>query len=225
MTDAAAMPEARGKRRKQGATRAMLVEACVDLIREEGVSALTTQRVAHRAGISQPGFYNHFDNIDGLLREAVDRVYGDMARRQTEARRKVLEAYQHPEETIRPENVRRGLESTLGVVLDEPRFAELFLRYAGDPTLLGGAAKAIADRARDETIEDIWALSMRMGSRPEDYARVAVYTEQMLALYYNAAVQILGHRYSRALVIDATTEALVALGTALNEALARDASR
>jgi AcrR family transcriptional regulator len=50
-------------------TKTAVVQAAVDLINEEGPSALTLNRLAEKLAIRTPSLYNHVDGLPGLQRE------------------------------------------------------------------------------------------------------------------------------------------------------------
>ena len=76
-----AKPEQRVTRAQQrAATRAAVLQATADCLIEEGYSALTTRRVAERAGVAQSTLMHHFPTRETLLVEAV----GSLALRQAE---------------------------------------------------------------------------------------------------------------------------------------------
>lgn len=209
------------KRRKSGETRTLLINACIDLIRSEGLMALSTERVTRAAHISQPGFYNHFKNVDALLEVAVTDVLTEMADRQSRLRREAMQAQSTLAARLQPAPTRALLERMLDVFVSEPTFAHLYLRYRFDPTVLGGAIARVARKVEEDMIADNWALSLIAGTRPEHYDRVAVYTEQANALYYRAGEQLLHGRYDRELILEKLTSASVALNRQLVEELVR----
>ncbi|MCU1486740.1 MAG: putative TetR-family transcriptional regulator [Actinomycetia bacterium] len=53
-------------------TRASIREALVALVEEEGLPALTHQRVAERAGIGRATIYRHCPTVEALVNEAMD---------------------------------------------------------------------------------------------------------------------------------------------------------
>ncbi|WP_409484347.1 TetR/AcrR family transcriptional regulator [Arsenicicoccus dermatophilus] len=48
-------------------TRAALVEAAVELLRDEGLAALSADAIAARAGVSRRTFFNYFPTTDAVL--------------------------------------------------------------------------------------------------------------------------------------------------------------
>src|ERR1041385_42792 len=59
-------------------TRQRLVQAVIDIVRGDGLGALTTVEITRRAGIAQPGFYKHFPNVDACLEEATKQMLEGM---------------------------------------------------------------------------------------------------------------------------------------------------
>jgi len=56
---------------QRAATRRALIEATAECLVEEGYAALTTRRVAERAGVAQSTLMHHFETREALLVEAV----------------------------------------------------------------------------------------------------------------------------------------------------------
>jgi AcrR family transcriptional regulator len=61
----------RGDRREK--TRARLIEAASELIREHGYEAFTLESVASRAGVTRRTIYDHFRNKDDLIVAVISR--------------------------------------------------------------------------------------------------------------------------------------------------------
>ena len=67
--------------------RAQLLRTALEVIRTDGVAAVTLSRVAEAAGVSKPVAYDHFGSADGLLIAlyvTIDREQGDALRRALE---------------------------------------------------------------------------------------------------------------------------------------------
>jgi len=201
--------ETRGRRRT-GETRGLLIDACVELVRAKGLAAVTVPRVARAAGISPQGFYKHFGNTDALLRVAVAGVMETQIERQTAAQ--IERLYDMSAERLASEEERRALvDDMLTILLSDPRFAELYLRYRSDPTVFDGLVTAIDRRVRDANTAFYWEIAQRLGAVPGDYPRVATFAETIVTLYYQAAEMMLSGRYERELVIDSTNDAITAV--------------
>lgn len=55
-------------------TRARILEAAINTLIEEGYSGLSMNKIAKRAGIAQPSFYVHFENMDQLFAAMAENV-------------------------------------------------------------------------------------------------------------------------------------------------------
>jgi AcrR family transcriptional regulator len=63
------------RQRRSAATVEALVEAAARILADEGAAALTTNRVAKRAGVSIGSLYQYFPNRFALLRALVEREH------------------------------------------------------------------------------------------------------------------------------------------------------
>jgi AcrR family transcriptional regulator len=70
MIDEAAPPR-RTRAAQRAATRLALIDATIDCLSEEGYAALTTRRIAERAGVAQSTLMHHFETREALLVEAI----------------------------------------------------------------------------------------------------------------------------------------------------------
>jgi AcrR family transcriptional regulator len=59
---------------QRAATRQAVIDATIDCLMRDGYAALTTRRVADRAGIAQSTVMHHFETREALLVEAVIQV-------------------------------------------------------------------------------------------------------------------------------------------------------
>lgn len=120
----------RKRRRSREQTRDRMLEAAVDLLRNEGLPSLTTVRVTKEAGIVQSGFYAHFKNPEHLQRELADR-----------AGRELREAIAAWMATLRAPGDDTPLAARYREVLDlfqrEQALVDLFLRYRRSHSPLG----------------------------------------------------------------------------------------
>lgn len=201
-----------GRRGKQGETRARLIRVTIELLRVEGLAALTTSRITKAAGIAQPGFYAHFKNVDELVSTSVLEVLDEMRRKTSETRRAAFGRLQHYEDLRNIKLMRAAFEDGLEVLLGDPTFAELLLRYRRDPSLLGGLMRSAMNRVREDITEDIWRTAQAFGFREEHYKQVAFWSEQVLALYFTAAEALLDGRFDdRGAIIDSITQSSFAI--------------
>ncbi len=193
-----------GRRGKQGETRARLIQVTIELLRQEGLPALTTSRIARAAGIAQPGFYAHFKNVDDLVRTAISQVIDEIRAKIRGVRKRAFDRLQHVKDIANFEISRAMYADILDAFLSDPAFAHLFLRYRRDPSLLGGYMRQAAKRVREDITQDMWRNAQAVGFRPEHQQLVAFWSEQMLGLYFAAAEALLDGRYAedRQMVVD-----------------------
>ena len=84
MTAAASKPR-RTQAERRAATRAALLQAAIDTLVEEGYAAMTTRRVAERAGVSQGTQMHYFPTknafVGAALRHLAERIAGEILAR------------------------------------------------------------------------------------------------------------------------------------------------
>lgn len=64
---------------RAAATRESIIDATIDCLVDEGYPALTTRRVAERAGVAQSTLMHHFETREALLVEAVSHLVARLA--------------------------------------------------------------------------------------------------------------------------------------------------
>jgi AcrR family transcriptional regulator len=64
----------RVSREKAEENRERILKAASRLFRERGIEAAGVHDVTRAAGLTQGGFYRHFDSKEGLVAEAVEQV-------------------------------------------------------------------------------------------------------------------------------------------------------
>jgi len=62
------------------ATVEAILQASTELIADHGMSALTTRKIADRAGISVGSLYEYFENKEEIHKQAIDRLIDDAVR-------------------------------------------------------------------------------------------------------------------------------------------------
>lgn len=123
--------QGRKRRRSREQTRDRMLEAAVELLRNEGLPSLTTVRVTKEAGIVQSGFYAHFKNPEHLQQELADRV-GRELREQMATWMAALRAGGDE-----PGELAGRYVEMLSHFRDDKEVIDLFLRYRRSATPLG----------------------------------------------------------------------------------------
>lgn len=126
-------------------TRQRLIDAAIDVLRAEGLQGLSTRKLARMAGISQPSFYVHFQDMDGLVTAAgeqvADRLRGWL-RHWREAEAAGVGASRRP--------------PLAAAATAQPAFIKLLMRHRRDDTSpLGKVAARFFEVLREELRSDI----------------------------------------------------------------------
>lgn len=173
----------RPSRGTREATRERLVQAAIDLIRQGGVSAVSTVSVTQAAGFAQSSFYMHFANVDECLKAAAKQV-GERLRVFIAATR----------QEVQDRGEKEHFQTVLNLFLQERQFAELLLRHRHDSSALGQILGQIMEQIRTDLVADLWQLAQEMGVGEEDYDRVLLQSEFILASVLAAGEALLAGR-------------------------------
>lgn len=106
-------------------TRRKLLDAIVKILHADGPTALTTQRIADVAGVSQPTFYTHFADLDAALDVAAAELGEQLLGRMAAAAPSLDEP--DPRQAMRV-----SFRAFVDAVLADKRLAEIFLRHRRD---------------------------------------------------------------------------------------------
>jgi AcrR family transcriptional regulator len=162
-----ANPRRRPKGDKRDRTRARILEAARDLIREKGFDHTTVQEVARRAGMSNGAVYGNFKNRDDLF-AAIGPAYW-------------------PRVTVR---VEPGADfATIMRALAEATIAALPERGRAAPARLTGLAYALTNEGLQARSEEIAAASY---AAAVDWWRRAIPDEHQLPMPAEVLVRVLG---------------------------------
>jgi AcrR family transcriptional regulator len=189
-----------------------LIQVAIELVRSEGLAALTTSRITRAAGIAQPGFYAHFRNVEEVLQTAVMQVIDDMRSKVSSTRRRSLERLRQAQGIARVDAMRAMFEDVIEAFLSEPAFAELLLRYRRDTSPLGTTMRRVMERIRSDVTEDLWRNVQAAGFGDEHRPFVALWADQVLSLYFAGAEALLDGRYTdKRMVIDSLARSAFAI--------------
>ncbi len=155
-------------------TRQRLIQAALDIVRGDGLGALTTVEITRRAGIAQPGFYKHFPNVDACLEEATKQALDGMRETFNAMRRRIKNRTDLDE-------VAAHFEAVLDAVYVDRPFNELITRYRRDPSPLGKAIREVEERVTRDFTDELWAELRKAGLRPEHRGDVELLSEILFA--------------------------------------------
>jgi TetR/AcrR family transcriptional regulator, fatty acid biosynthesis regulator len=130
-------------------TRRRLIDGAIDILRQEGVAAATTGRIASAAGLKQPSFYVHFADRDEILHAAA-----------VEIGQRMIEKLQGELSRIDTADARRSIRAAHAAIVDtflaEPELTRIFLRHrTDDGTVLGRAFRRLLDEARGQLVDSL----------------------------------------------------------------------
>lgn len=147
-------------------TMATIVEAAREILMKQGVDAVTTRRVAERAGVAVGTLYQYFPNRDAILMQLAHRIMNDES---TQARPELFHLYHHSLREFMGALYERTVaieRKLLGLGTD---FHQRFARYlqftsqvspqgnneAPDPEqLIAAMSKVLADHPEEATETD-----------------------------------------------------------------------
>lgn len=158
MVDSQPLPSTK---RVKGQTRQRLLDVALDILDREGEAGLTTTRVAQAAGVAQPTFYVHFDDMDHLLRELVRQLW---AERRTGSR--------PTRDTVRRATSRQAVRdlfrATVESLVAHPGVLRLVVRSRLDPTgPLGAYTRAEYAISLDNLADTLAATGVPHATRAE----------------------------------------------------------
>lgn len=136
------------RREAKAQTKQRLIDAMLEILHESGPLALTTGRIAERAGLAQPTFYVHFPDLDRAIEMAADEA-GARLIRILASQRAVLAS----EETSAGAGgrLRRAFRAALDGFAADQQVTELFLRHRRDTASpFGQRFRAVLATGRDQ---------------------------------------------------------------------------
>ncbi len=184
-----------GRRRRGAAPTDVenrIIEATLALMREDGVTGLTTVAIARRAGIHQPNFYAYYPNIDACLVAAARRIADHLRRVDTASFRNVRHAVERGEPHME-ENVAYHA-ALLDLLLEEPRWSELYFRHKNDASAYGAELRRVEQEFVDKTVEHLWDWGIRLGLGGRHLPDVRLLAEVQVASVAAAVVALLEGR-------------------------------
>jgi len=170
-------------------TRRRLLEAAATVLREEGLAALTTSRVARESGVAQPTFYVHFKDMDALLQALADEKISAIRVALREARRRIQAA--DGEDALRD-----TFRLPLRAFVEQPDLWRLFFQELHRPqSPLGRMAREIQTEMQRDLVEDLEAMGAPAGT-PAERERVEMVAESLMVLTQTFGLGFIDGRYS-----------------------------
>ncbi len=156
----------------------------MDHVRHQGLSGLTTGKVADAAGIAQSSFYVYFSDVDDALRAAAEKAGA-------EVRSIIVDARQQMDFTDPANAYYHAYAGALEALVTEREFTELLLSHRRDKhSPLGKTLRAVLDQARADLAADLQKAGFQ-----EWFARdIDVYAELMVGMTLTAVEAVLDGR-------------------------------
>jgi len=136
-------------------THIRMLQCAIELIRTEGVGAVTVSRIAKRIEVHHSLFYTHFESIDECLAQAAAHVVANLVPIDVQMRGNL--------ETLRVEERAEFLKDALDRWLVEKPFVELALSARLDRSAFGRALRPTLDALRDSIVGEVRVLATRCG--------------------------------------------------------------
>jgi AcrR family transcriptional regulator len=150
----------RTRKQAKARTRQKLIDALVQVLRIQGVSALTSTRIAEVAGVAQSTFYFHFKGIDEAMTAAGEQISTRMRAAIRERRLRIDLA--DPEAAIRT-----SYRASIEALLAHRAFTALFLAQRRDPASpLGAAFRGIVAEAHADLLADMRTIGLTERTMP-----------------------------------------------------------
>ncbi|WP_067680973.1 TetR/AcrR family transcriptional regulator [Tsuneonella dongtanensis] len=179
--------------------RRLILDHAAEVIAQEGVSALSMERIGREAGVSKSLVYNYFPNLNELLSELLERELRRLRRMQGQA----AEGAETFEGLVRAvTHVYLKYIDERGLLLERLQ-AEPHVSAVHDPTEYG----------RETAVDYLTELVMRHFELPRDIARAA--TDISFGLPASAGAYLHRHGMPRPVLEDLTVAMIIGSVTAL----------
>lgn len=138
------------RREAKAKTKQRLLDAMLAILHESGPLALTTGRIAERAGLAQPTFYVHFPDLDRAMEMAADEAGARLIRILTTQRA----AFDGDATRVPGGRLRLAFRSALEGFTSDRQTTELFLRHRRDTASpFATRFRAVLATGRDQLVE------------------------------------------------------------------------
>jgi AcrR family transcriptional regulator len=212
-------PGAASKRNdeRRARTRERLLNAAIELLRGEGLHAVTVSRVAKRVGVHHSLFYTHFHDVNACLAAAAQRVIETIAPVDRELRSELLRRA-----FLDRRALARYFEGAFDRWLEQRPFVELLLAHRLDRSPLGEALRPAIAAIRDETMAELWDLAVEIGVDGQDIGETRVLADLHLSHWLWALETLIeGRVHDRAALAGTLADIFVSTNLAFFERATR----
>lgn len=148
-------------------TRERLLAAALELLRNEGVGAVTVSQVTKKIEVHHSLFYAHFADIDACLAAAADHVLTQLAPVDRELRRELM-----GRAVTNRRELAQYFEGAFERWLAERACVELLLSHRLDRSPIGEALRPALAAMRDEMTTELWDLAAQVGLAGKHFPEV-----------------------------------------------------
>jgi TetR/AcrR family transcriptional regulator, fatty acid biosynthesis regulator len=173
---------------RRDATKLKLIHAAISILREEGISALSTVNITKKAGIAQSGFYMHFEDLDDCKKAAAEAIAKDFRAHVAEHRRQMHET--DPDDLVL---MKQHYEEILSIWKNERHLVEIFLRYRHDFSPLGEVMKNLMNQFRSDLAEDLQNILALKGVENIQASRVKILADLIIGNISTVGEAIIEH--------------------------------
>lgn len=186
------------------------MDATLDILYEEGQSALSTVRIAQRAGIVQSGFYRHFRDVEDCVRAKADQIRINLS---APALRAVLEL--HEQDPADQARLTKVLERLFDDAIEHRKLVVLLGRHRHDPSALGETIREMLHEAERAHAESLWGTFRRLGTAEKHREAVTLLSSLFFESVVSALHDVVVGKYpSKRMVAQTLARVLSAAGRA-----------
>lgn len=199
------------RQRAKAKTRHALLKSALQLYSLEGRQGMTMNKVAKRAGIAQPSFYNHFDSLDSLQAELSEQLKTSYLSPMRQAWVSMLTDF----DSLNSLQFNQRCQQCLAMIFDSAfKNITLFQRLIEDcPRLNSGNQDHTGLRGLIPDIQQEWAEifihGLRLSGRNVEISQVNLYVDIASAQVHELILGCHLNRYTR-------KQAILILSTNLN---------
>lgn len=179
--------------------RQKLLDAAIEILLGEGMTAFTSTRIAEQAGLHKPAFYAQFKNVDACLEAVALHVARTNVHRALLEQTNMLEHLPSkigsPEEMAASQQRSQQLiEQLLRGVRQHEALYRLLRRYAHAEGALGDAVRQVNVFVFERWQEYFWRLAVHFGIDAKHFKEVSQMAEFVVAQSYMAIGRVVDGR-------------------------------
>lgn len=169
-------------------SRQKLLNAALELLVEQGFENLTTGRVAKRAGMAQPSFYVHFEDMNELLVE----LSGQVSRELRSGMALISLSLREGGDLL--DVTQRCVELALHTIVKHQKMLRIFMaEQAHAHSSIGSRVRAGMDVYMEELVDDFHSFPPAKGVPRE---RVRMFADLVIATMAHTGLAVADGRYT-----------------------------